>query len=52
VNGLGRGVLVHLLPLQISLESIQEEAVVRYAVPEKHLLLLLGANAVILVKEV
>jgi hypothetical protein len=44
--------LSHLLPLQISFESIEEESIVWYAVPVKNFLLLLRSNAVVLVKEI
>ena len=44
--------LTHLLALQVPLESIQEQAIMRHAVPVKHLLLLLGPDAVVLVEEI
>lgn len=52
VDGYGRGLLAHLLALQVPLQSIEEEAVVGYAVPVEHFLLFLSANAVVLVKKV
>jgi len=52
VNGHGRGFLIHLLALEISLERVQKEPIVRHAVPIKDLLLLLSANAVVLIQEV
>lgn len=44
--------MAHLLALQVALKSIEEEAVVGHAVPVKDLLLLLGADAVVLVEKV
>jgi hypothetical protein len=44
--------LVHLLALQITLECIEEQSIVGNAVPVKHLLFLLRANAVVFVQEV
>ena len=52
VHGHRGGLLTHLLALEISLKSIEEKTIMRYAVPVKHLLLLLCANAIVLVKEV
>lgn len=46
------GLLSHLLPLEVAFESIEEESVVWYAVPVENLLLLLCADAVVLVQEV
>jgi hypothetical protein len=44
--------LAHLLALQVAFQGVEEQTVVRYAVPVKDLLLLLGADAVVLVQEV
>lgn len=44
--------LIHLLALQVALKRIEEEPVVRHAVPVEHLLLLLRPDAVVLVEEV
>ena len=44
--------LAHLFSLEVALESVEEESVVGYAVPIEDFLLLLRANAVVLVKEV
>lgn len=44
--------MAHLLALEIALEGVKEEAVVGYAVPVEDLLLLLRADAVVLVEEV
>lgn len=52
VDGLGGGLLAGLFALQVALECIEEETVVWHAVPVKDLLLLLRADAVVLVEEV
>lgn len=51
-NSDGGGLLAHFFPLEIALQCIEEETVVRYAVPVEDLLLLLGADAVVLVEEI
>jgi len=51
-DGHGGRLLSHLLPLQVALERIEEQAIVRYAVPVEDLLLLLCSNAVVLVEEI
>jgi hypothetical protein len=51
-HGHGRGLLAHLLALEVALQRVEEEAVVGYAVPVEDLLLLLGADAVVLVEEI
>jgi len=48
----GRRLLAHLLPLEIALEGVQEQTVMRDAVPVEDFLLLLSSNAVVLVEEV
>jgi len=44
--------LSHLLPLQVPFKGIEEETIVRDAIPVEDLLLLLCPNTVVLVKEV
>jgi len=51
-DGDSGGFLSHLLPFEVSFESIKEESIMGHAVPVKDLLLLLRANAVALVEEV
>lgn len=46
------GFLAHLFSLEVALEGIEEKTVVGHAVPVKDFLLLLGADAVVLVQEV
>lgn len=46
------GLLAHLLPFQVPLQRVEKQAVVRYTVPVEDLLLLLSANAVVLVQKV
>ena len=48
----GGGLLVHLLALEISLQGIEKETIMGYAVPVEDLLLLLCADAVVLVKKI
>lgn len=48
----GGGLLAHLLTLQVALQGIEKEPVVGHAVPVEDLLLLLCANAVVLVQEI
>lgn len=52
VDGDCSGLLAHLLTLQVPLESVEEETVMRNAVPVEDLLFLLGSDAVVLVQEV
>lgn len=52
VDGDGGGLLAHLLALQVAFQRVEEEAVVGDAVPVEDLLLLLGADAVVLVEQV
>jgi hypothetical protein len=51
-NGNRSGLLVHLLAFEVSLKRIQEQPVMRHAIPVENLLLLLGTDAVVLVQEV
>jgi hypothetical protein len=51
-NGDRSGLLVHLLAFEVSLKRIQEQPIMRNAVPVENLLLLLGTNAVVLVQEI
>lgn len=51
-DGNRRGLLAHLLPLQVAFQRVEEESVMWHAVPVKDLLLLLRADAVVLVQEV
>jgi hypothetical protein len=51
-DGNRSGLLVHLLALEVSLKRIQEQPVMRNAVPVENLLLLLGTDTVVLVQEV
>jgi hypothetical protein len=46
------GFLVHLLPLQISFKCVEEQTIMRHAIPIEHLLLFLRSNAVVLVEKV
>jgi hypothetical protein len=48
----GGGFLAHLLTLQVSLQGVEEEAVMGDAVPIEDLLLLLRSDTVVLVEEV
>ena len=45
----GGGFLAHLFTLEVALQSVEEKTVVRYAVPVEDLLLLLSADAVVLI---
>lgn len=51
-DGDGGGLLTHLLSLEVALQRIEEQTVVGNAVPVKDLLLLLCADAVVLVEKV
>jgi len=51
-DGHGRGLLPHFLPLQVAFQRIEEETVVGDTIPVEDLLLLLGADAVVLVQKV
>jgi hypothetical protein len=46
------GFLTHLLSLEVAFKGVQKETVMRHAVPVEDFLLLLRANAVVLVEEV
>ena len=48
----GRGLLTHLFSLEIAFKRIKEQPIVWNTVPVEHLLLLLCANAIVLVHEV
>lgn len=41
--------LAHLLALEVALEGIEEEAIMRHAVPVKDLLFLLCTDAIVLI---
>lgn len=51
-DGDGGGLLAHLFSLEVTLQSVEEKAVMGNAIPVKDFLLLLGTNAVVLVEEV
>ena len=51
-NGNGGGFLAHFLALEVALQRVQEKAVMGYAVPVEYLLLLLRADAIILIQKV
>lgn len=48
----GGRLLTHLFSLQVALQRVEEQSVVRYTVPVEDLLLLLRADTVVLVQEV
>lgn len=51
-DGSRGGVLTHLFALEVALKGVEKEAIMGHAVPVKDLLLLLCANAIILVEKV
>jgi len=51
-NSYGGGLLAHLFALEIALKSVEKQAVMGHTVPVEDLLLLLCANAVVLVEKV
>ena len=52
IDSNGGSLLTHLLTLEVALERIEEESIVRHAIPVENLLLLLCSYAVVLVKEI
>ena len=51
-DGHCRCFLIHLFPLQVSLERVEEQPVMRYTVPKEDLLLLLSPYAIVFVHEI
>ena len=51
-NGDCGGFLAHLLALQVPLQCVKEQAIMRHAIPIENLLLLLRSNAIVLVEKV